>query len=104
MASANDLWGGQLVAVAFDPVSHTCDLRVRSTVSSRTTEYLVTCRDVRDLRFHNAIPEPWEYAELTEAHIGTDDSGGQTLELVLWSEDAELVVACAAVEISEGSP
>jgi len=102
MATTDDLWGGQLVVVAFDPTRHSCDLRVSTTLNGVTSTYAIDCRGVSELRFRNAIPEPWTYAEVTEAHLSVDEaSGRQVLELILWSEDAKLVVTCSSIDIAE---
>jgi len=102
MALSDDLWGGQLVGVAFDPVTHVCDLRVSTLDHGVSRTYEVACREVSELRFHNAIPLPWSYADVTEVHVGADpDSGRQILEMVLWSEDAGLAVTCPSVDIRE---
>lgn len=100
MATSDDLWGGQLVGVAFDPVDHSCDLHVTTVLHGTAHAYEVVCRGVTELRFHNAIPEPWSYAEVTEAHVSIDEGSGQhILEMILWSEDADLVVRCSSIEI-----
>jgi hypothetical protein len=102
MATADDLWGGQLIRVSFDPKTHACDLRVKTIQEGVSTVYDIVCRGVSDLRFHNAIPTPWNYAEVTEAHLGTDShTGRHRLELVLWSEDADLVVTGLSIDIRE---
>jgi hypothetical protein len=102
MATSDDLWGGQLVGVDFDPVDHTCDLHVTTVLDGTSRPYVVVCRGVAELRFHNAIPEPWTYAEVTEAHVSIDERSGQhLLELILWSEDAHLIVKCSQIEIRE---
>jgi hypothetical protein len=102
MATPDDLWGGQLVGVAFDPVGHICKLQVATFVDGRSHAYLIDCRGVHELRFPNSIPEPWAYAEVTEAHSSFDqESGRHLLELVLWSEAAGLVVKCSSIDIRE---
>lgn len=102
MATPDELWGGQLAAIQFDPVGHTCQLQVTTLLDGRTSSYVLDCQGVTDLRFHNAIPEPWTYAEVTEAHVGVDEQSGQhILELILWSEDADLVVRCSSIDIRE---
>lgn len=100
MATTDDLWGGRLVAVDFDPVGHSCDIQVTTVLNGTSRAFDVACRAVAELRFHNAIPEPWAYAEVTEAHLSIDEQSGQhVLELILWSEDGELVVKCSSIEV-----
>lgn len=102
MATTDDLWGGQLVEVDFDPVGLSCNLQVVTVVEGRSHAYEVACRGVAHLRFDNAIPEPWTYAEVTEAHLSIDEASGRhVLELTLWSEAAEFIVRCASVDVSE---
>lgn len=100
MVATDPLWGGQLTGVQFDPVRHQCDLAVTTTVSGQSSHFVVCCRDVSDLRFHNTIPEPWTYAEITEAHLSADEATGQELlDVMLWSEDAGFSIRCGSVDI-----
>ena len=100
MPITDRLWGGKLTRVNFDPVDHNCDLQVVVLDGGVTHAYEIECRSVTDLRFRSTIPEPWTYAEVSEANVGTDHlTGQQILDLQLWSDDAALVVRCASVEI-----
>lgn len=99
MATTDDLWGGQLVDVGFDPVTHVCTLRVHVLLYGTNYVYDVVCQGVTELRFHNSIPEPWTYAELTEAHVAIE-SEELVLELILWSEDSELVIKGSSIEVT----
>lgn len=100
MVSTDDLWGGQLIGLQLDPVSHQCDLAATTTVSGQGTRFVVSCRDVSDLRFHNTVPEPWTYAEITEVHLSVDEATGRRLlDVMLWSDDAGLTISCGSVDI-----
>jgi hypothetical protein len=101
MAETDALWGGQLTAVRFDPVGHSCDLTVRVTTGGTDVNYTVRCDQVTSFEFTNAIAEPWDYAEVTEADLATDASSGlKTLELVLWSEDAGLKLSARSIDVA----
>ena len=100
MATADDLWGGQLTAIQLDPVLHTCELHVVTVLEGRSDSYVVAAKGVSDFRFRNAIPDPWEYAEVTEAHVDVDGGAGQyVVQFILWSDDAELVIRCSDVDV-----
>jgi hypothetical protein len=102
MLTSDVLWGSRLTSVQFDPVEHRCELAAEVTARGHRRSYLVTCHSTTEIRFHNEIPEPWTYAEITEVHLSDDESSGRRLlHVVLWSEDAELAVRCASVEITE---
>jgi len=102
MATADDLWGGQLTAIGLDPVQHTCDLHIAIILDGRSHSYLVAAKGVSELRFRNAIPDPWEYAEVTEAHVDVDERSGEyVVRFLLWSEDAGLVIRCLDVDVKE---
>jgi hypothetical protein len=103
MLSTAQLWGGTLTAVTFDPVAHRLALRVEVLTSGVPTAYEVTCNEVSTFRFANSIPLPWTYAEVTEAHARRDTSGRWVLELMLWSEDAEITCACREFVVQESS-
>ncbi|UJP39782.1 hypothetical protein [Cellulomonas palmilytica] len=98
--STDALWGGRLTAVAFDPVVHELTLQVEVLDEGVTTAYDVVCPGVSDLRFANSIPEPWSYAEVTEIHVTQTTSGRCAVELLLWSEDSELVWTCSSLEVT----
>ncbi len=103
MATLDDLWGGQLTSVYLDPIGHKCCLEVK-VVDGKINSYRIECEAVADLRFYNAIPLPWSYADVTEVHMNVDGhSGHNVLEFILWSEDAGIVIRCASVQVQEAS-
>lgn len=99
MPVIEELWGGQLSALTFDPVTHRLLLEVTVLDAGTTSVFDVAFRGVTNLRFSNAIPLPWAYAEVTEVHASRVSTGAWTVEIVLWSEDAELVVECAGFDV-----
>jgi hypothetical protein len=101
MLSADQLWGGSLTAVTFDPVGHRLVLRVEVLTSGVATAYEVTCIEVSAFRFASSIPLPWTYAEVTEVHARRAASGDWVLELMLWSEDAEITCTCRELIVEE---
>jgi len=104
MAATDGLWGGQLTALRFDAVSHGCELQVATTTFGSTIEYRIHCDSVAELHFQNAIAEPWDYAEVTEAYLSADEKSGLvTLELMLWSEDASLMIRAASIQILQAT-
>lgn len=103
MLSTDQLWGGSLTAVTFDPVGHQLALRVEVLMSGVATAYEVTCSEVSAFRFANSIPLPWTYAEVTEAHARRAASGDWVLELMLWSDGAEITCTCREFVVQESS-
>ena len=94
-----EIWGGRLTRLDFDPVSHRCTPVVEVLDGGRSMTCRIDCEGVADLRFRNAIPDPWTYAEVTEAHLGVEATGAMVLSLMLWSEDAELVVRARHIRL-----
>lgn len=101
MSTTDRLCGGQLKAVTFDPVGHRLALHIDVLDSGVTTGYDLTCNGVSALRFDNSIPLPWTYAEVTEVRASQTATGDWLLELVLWSEDAELTCTCQEFAVEE---
>ena len=100
MTVTDGLWGGQLTNLQFDSVSHRCELHVATTTHGTTIAYDIRCESVSELRFASAIAEPWDYAEVTEADLSIDEETGlMTLELMLWSENASLVITAASIQV-----
>jgi hypothetical protein len=103
VAVTDALWGGQLTSVNLDPVTHSCELVVVVTTGGTRTEHHIRCDQVSAFHFQNSIAEPWDYAEVTEAELATDDvSGLQTLELMLWSERSGLTITGTSIQVVAG--
>ena len=103
MAITDALWGGQLKAVGFDPVVHSLTLQIEVIDGGARTTYDLACSGVSDMRFANSIPDPWSYAEVTEVHTSRTTAAKWIIEVVLWSEDCELVCTCEAFAVTEHS-
>jgi hypothetical protein len=67
------------------------------------TKYNLVCAGVSELRFTNSIPDPWTYAEVTEVHASQKAAGKWAVELLLWSNDCELVVTCDGLTVKVGT-
>lgn len=103
MPTPDILWGGQLKAVGFDPVVHSLTLQVDVFDGSASAIYYLVCSGVSGLRYKNTIPDPWTYAEVTEVHTSQTTAEQWTVEVVMWSEDCELVCTCDAFAVIEHS-
>ncbi len=99
MLATDQLWGGNLTEVTFDPVAHRLALRIEVVDSGVSSAFDVTCSGVSAFGFVNSIPLPWTYAEVTEAHVRRPASGEWVLELMLWSEDAAITCTCNNVVV-----
>src|SRR5215813_7928925 len=103
MTFTDALWGGQLKLIQLDPVSHESQLRIDTIIDGAGETFVLLCRGVTDFRFQNSIPDPWTYAEVTEAYASRDHgSGTWLLELTLWSEKAGLTLRCASIDVHQG--
>jgi hypothetical protein len=101
MAFTDALWGGQLTAVALDPISHDCQLRIQTLIEGVEAEHVLLCSGVTELRFYNEIRGTWTYAEVTEVHASHDlRTDVWLLELMLWSEDAGLTLRCDKIQVT----
>jgi hypothetical protein len=94
----DELWGGMLVAVTFDPVAWTLSLGVEVLSSGESRRYALTLDGVDQWRSSRSVPLPWSYAELTEIHV-SDAEGQKLVELVLWADDTVLTARCARVRL-----
>ena len=104
MAFTDCLWGGRLTTVKLDPVRHECTLRIDVLRDGVDSTHELLCRGVTELRFFNEIPAPWSHAEVTEVAADVDSiEGGWRLEVMLWSEQAELTLRCVEVSL-DGEP
>jgi hypothetical protein len=103
MGALDDLWGAVLDELRVELVSQTILLTAHVTAGSEVVTHQLELRNVSEFRFRSSIPGPWDYAEITEAHLARTAAGGLSIELVLWSEDAGVSVSAGSA-IFDGSP
>jgi hypothetical protein len=96
MAALDQLWGAVLDELNVDLASQGIVLTARVTTDSDVVVHRLELRDVSDFRFQSSIPGPWDYAEITEAHLAPSPTGGLSIELVLWSEAAGISISAGA--------
>jgi hypothetical protein len=82
-------------------VAHDLTLEVEVVNIGARTTYALVCSGVSELRFANSILGPWSYAEVTAVHTSQTASGKWMVEVVLWSEDCELMSTCDAFKVTE---
>jgi len=93
------LWGAMLDRADLDVVRQVLVLTIRVTSSAGNTVHTLECSGLLELRFFNSIPSPWEYAEVTEIHASATPSGAHQIDIVLWSEEAGLVVIAETIRL-----
>jgi hypothetical protein len=93
------LWGATLEQVDLDIVSQRFKINCRVEENGRATRHELEFRGISELRFFNSIRGPWDYAEITEIHTAKDAAGTVRAEMILWSENAGLVVVATSVEL-----
>jgi hypothetical protein len=96
----DQLWGGILDSLSLDVVTQTLGLSVSVTHGDRSCRHEIRLKDVYEFRFVNAIPGPWDYAEVTELHFARDLSSDLwRFDIMLWSEDASITGRCGSVTV-----
>jgi hypothetical protein len=101
--SLDAIWGAVLDAVEFDIIAQSLAITCHVTAGSHVDHHRLKFKELSELRFFNAIPGPWKYAELTEIHVNRTASGATQVEIVFWSEDSCLVAGARSVEL-DGEP
>jgi hypothetical protein len=66
------------------------DLHIVSRISISSHSFHL--ESVSDFRWFSEIPEPWNYAEITEIHLSRLSSGQLKVDIILWSEDAGIAI------------
>jgi len=104
MTALDALWGSILDEVSIDVVQQTASLAIRvPSASGPDTHHRLEFLGLTDVRFHNEIPSPWEYAELTEIRSRRTPEGRLMAELLLWSEEATLVFEADTAVLDGGT-
>ncbi len=98
MPETDELWGGSLVSVSFDPVAWTLRFGVDVLVGEERHRYELMLDGVTQWPSSRGVPLPWSYAELTEVHV-SDVMDEVLVEMVLWNDDTALSARCAQVRV-----
>lgn len=94
----DELWGGSLVSVVFDPVAWALELGVDVVTDGNRTRYRLVLEEVTDWHLSRGVPLPWDYAELTEIEV-TDLENEVFVEMVLWDDDTSLMARCSRLRV-----
>ena len=98
MPETDELWGGRLVAMSFDPVEWTLRCEVEVLTGGKRRRYDLLLESVTQWNCSRDVPLPWNYAELTEVHVS--EVGDQVLvDLLMWSDETSLRARCSRVRV-----
>jgi len=65
----DQLWGGILTSISFDPVSWTLRLAVEVLESEELHHFELVLGGVTQWHSSRGVPLPWNHAEVTEVHV-----------------------------------
>lgn len=99
MNALDELWGGIVESVRLDPANQWAGLSVTLNLAGVVSRHEVEFLGVSQFRLDSDIPGPWNYSELTEAHVESDPSGRWRVEIVLWSEPTGFSVSCSEIRM-----
>jgi hypothetical protein len=98
MPDTDELWGGRLASVSFDPVAWKLRFGVEVLVGEEPHRYELVLDGVTQWQSSRGVPLPWNYAEVTEVHVS--EVGEEVLfEMVLWADDTSLSARCASLRV-----
>lgn len=100
------LWGGILDRVEIDLLHQRAVLDfhvIDSSESPVVQRHLVEVSGVSEFRWFSSIPGPWNYAEVTEFHFRSAPAGGVIVDVMLWSEDAGVIITAESA-LFDGTP
>lgn len=98
MPGTDELWGGSLVSVAFDPLAWALELGVEVVTNGSPARYRLVLEAVTEWHLSRGVPLPWDYAELTEIEV-TDLENEVFVEMVLWDDNTSLMARCARLQV-----
>jgi hypothetical protein len=96
----NNIWGGRLEAIWFDPGGSRVDLVIAVASGDDVRRFRIEAESVREFRFvSDHRGKPWFYAEVTEASIRSVGDDMIQLVILLWSEDNLIEVLARSIEM-----
>jgi hypothetical protein len=93
------MWGSILRSVDIDVAAHRVVIDAVVTNRGSHTLHRVTCDGVVELRVFDESSDHWDYAEITAASSQPEFGGLVVVHLVMWIDEAGIVVRCRAVSI-----
>lgn len=69
MSGTDELWGGSLASISFDPVVWTLEFVVEVVEHGELRRYQLVLDGVTEWSVVCDVPLPWTYAELTELQV-----------------------------------
>jgi hypothetical protein len=94
----DELWGGSLVSVSFDPVAWTLRFGVEVVDDGERRRYELVLDGVTQWHASRGIPLPWNYAELTEVRQ-SDVNDDVLVDLVMWADETSLSARCSRLRV-----
>jgi hypothetical protein len=94
------LWGATLDSLEIDLLGQRIVMKLHIEDSSLTHPlqyHILELREVSEFRWHNSIPGPWNYVEVTEIYVRPAADDTKRVSMMLWSEDAGLSMAAKSV-------
>jgi hypothetical protein len=98
VSQTDELWGGSLVSLSFDPVVWTLRFGVEVLDSGEHRRYELVLDGVTQWHCSRGVPLPWNHAELTEVHVSEADDQ-VIVDLVMWDDDTSLSARCSQVRV-----
>jgi hypothetical protein len=98
VAGTDELWGGSLVSIRFDPVTWALEIGVEVVTDGNLARYRLVLDAVTEWHLSRGVPLPWDYAELTEIEV-TDLEGEVFVEMVLWDDETSLMARCSRMRV-----
>lgn len=99
MSGTDELWGGSLASISFDPVVWTLEFVVEVVEHGELRRYQLVLDGVTEWSVVCDVPLPWTYAELTELQVTEIDETQVFVEMVLWNDDTSLMARCTRVRV-----
>ncbi|HVT63832.1 MAG TPA: hypothetical protein VHD81_01615 [Mycobacteriales bacterium] len=99
MVSTDQLWGGRLAALRFDPTRRVLELAIDVHRDGLDESWSVRLEGVSELRIDRPDDE-WDYTEVTELHADEGAQGGH-LEMVFWTEPNGLRASFSVLAVNQ---
>lgn len=91
------LWASILDRVEIDLLNLRARLDLHIASKTSPSSHSLHFESISDFRWFSEIPEPWNYAEITEIHSTRLSSGQLKVDIMLWDEDAGITITARRV-------
>jgi hypothetical protein len=94
------LWASTLDEIRLNLLDRTVEISAHVRDKGSSTQYLLVCKNVSEIKYLSAPQYDWGYVEISEAEMTKNTSNTYRIRLELWAPENEMTITAEEVKLS----